>query len=103
MSEEKMVQLQTKLVPVHSDFVNISTNVKMSQIDHSRKHGSVRLTFSDTMTGQVVADVVLNPITAEDVCKLISKQLDDLHKAMKSKELPKQKLKADTTEQKYIG
>ena len=87
----------SKVKPVFAYEVVVSFAVKSSK-DGKRKDAAIRLSFLDTMRKEIVADVVISPVTAEALKKILEGSLEKLDKVVKGQ--MKKKME-DTTS--YIG
>jgi hypothetical protein len=90
-------RFQSKETPVFADEVMISFTIKRSK-DGSRKDSVVRMSFIDSMRKVVISEVVVSPVTADALSKVLGKTLEKLEGAMKGEMTMK---KEDTTT--YIG
>ena len=111
MEEGKKTNLQlngmpTSVVPVFADEVMVGTVVKANkENDTVRKEGQVRLNFIDMFRRQAVAEIVISPITAKNLVKILEENLSKLEADLKSKEMPQQpKIEEKSTDNiSYIG
>ena len=88
---------QSKTPPIFADEVMVSFVVKRDK-EGKRKEGVVRLSFIDTMRKEVISDIVLTPVTAQALMKILENSLKKLDNALKGK-LEKKEEEATT----YIG
>ncbi len=111
MEEKKKVNIQlnnipASVVPTFADEVMVGTLVKATKQGHDVvKEGHVRLNFIDMMRRQSVSEIVISPVTARSLVKILEDNVSKLEAELKSKELPKQpKLEEKSTESiSYIG
>jgi len=89
-------RLQSKEPPVFADEVMVSFTIKRSK-DGRRKDGVVRRSFIDSMKKTVISEVVVSPVTADALSRVLGKTLEKLDGALKGE----MKKKEDTTT--YIG
>lgn len=109
--ERKKFNLQlnnmpSSVTPIFADEVMVGTMVKANKESNDvRKEGQVRLNFIDMMRRQSVAEIVISPITARNLVRILQENLSKLEVDLKSKELPKQqKMEEKTTDTiSYIG
>ncbi len=105
--EKKQIQIHSRAVPVFADEAQVVAFMKGNKDKKAKfkKDGFVRMTFLDITRRQTVADVVISPVTAEVIMGIMTKQLEELNKAMKSKKMPKEKRMSlgKTEDQRYIG
>ncbi len=106
---KKKIQLQPKSLPLFADEVLVQSGIKYNPDKKARfrKSGVIRLGFLDMRTRSVISDIVMSPITAENLCRILGEHIVKLDKRMKSKKMPKMPAKAaaaaPTTTQSYIG
>jgi len=102
MEEKKKVNIQLnnmplQIAPTFADEVMVGTVVKAA------KEGN-DVNFIDMFRRQSVADIVISPITARNLVKILQDNVTNLETELKSKELPKQKIEEKSTESlSYIG
>lgn len=107
--EGKKIQLQPKSPPLFADEVLVQSGIKYNPDKKARfkKSGVIRFGFLDMRTRSVISDIVMSPITAENLCRILCKHLAKLDKNLKSKGMPKQPAKSatatPTSTQSYIG
>jgi hypothetical protein len=109
--ENKKVNIQlnnmpTYVVPIFADEVMVGTLVKaVKEGNDVRKEGQVRLNFIDMFRRQSVAEIVISPITARNLVRILEENLNKLEADLKSSELPpQQKIEGGSTENiSYIG
>lgn len=103
----KKIQLQSKAPPLFADEVLVQSGMKYNPDKKAkfRKTGNIRLGFLDMRTRSVIADIVLSPITAENLHRILGEHIVKLDKRMKSKKMPKryETPASPTTTQSYIG
>jgi len=104
MADQKKAQIAVKwtpstVKPLFADEVMLGIMVKSTKgKDGVRKEGMVRLGFIDMVRGQAVAEIVITPITAEGLSKLLNDKLKELDKELKSKKMPEKPIvKEDVT------
>jgi len=88
---------QSKVKPVFGDEVFVSFTLKKSK-DGKRKDVVIRLSFVDSMRKEVVADVVVTPVTAEAMIKILQGTLKKVDEVMEGKEVKRKEESAT-----YIG
>ena len=93
-----MKPLPSKTQPIFGDEVFVSFTLKKSK-DGSRKDVVVRLSFVDSMRKEVVADIVLSPVTAEALAKILENTLKKIDEVMQGK----QEIKKEEESTFYIG
>lgn len=106
--QRKRIQLQPRSPPFFADEVLVQSGIKYNPDKKARfrKTGIVRLAFLDMRTSSVISDVVMSPITAENLVKILGDHIVKLDKRMKSKEMPKrpaEEAERPTSTQSYIG
>jgi len=95
-----------KETPVYAEEVNVIGRFKVSK--NNEKDAYIRLRFLDFVSKNVVADVILNLITAKHLSKILFKTIEKTEKVLKSGKILKKVIRMQTTEmteteQKYIG
>ena len=104
---KKKIQLQPKSPPLFADEVLVQSGIKYNPDKKARfrKSGVIRLGFLDMRTRSVISDVVMSPITAENLFRILGEHIVKLDKNLKSKKMPKmpQKTATPTSTQSYIG
>ncbi|HDR53318.1 MAG TPA: hypothetical protein ENN60_01415 [archaeon] len=96
-------RLESKVTPIFGDDVLVSMMVKKSR-DGKKKDGLIRVCFLDSARKEIVADVVMSPLTAEAMGNILMgsiKKLDDIM-AGKKVDFPKPPVKKQD-ETTYIG
>lgn len=103
--EENKIQLKTTAKPMFADEVIVGTMIKaMKQKDEVTKEAHVRLGFIDMTKREIFDEVILSPMTAKALVKILSENLSKLDEQMASKEIPKQPIQTKKTEElTYIG
>ena len=89
---------QSKVKPVFGDEVFVSFTVKKSK-DGSRKDVVIRMSFVDSMRKEVIADVVVSPVTAEALSKILEGTLKKVDEVMQGKK----EIKKEEESTFYIG
>jgi len=104
---DKKIKIQFKATsnPLFADEVIVGTMVKAVKTrEELKKDGYIRLGFVDMTKRQVFSEIVLSPLTAKALIKILDENLKKLDIELKSKELPKQPIETKkTTELTYIG
>lgn len=107
MEEKKMkIELKATSTPLFADEVIVGTIIKAAKTKEGeiKKDGYIRFGFIDMAKGQIFAEVILSPITAKALLKILDDNLKKLDEELKSKELPKKPMEvAKTEELTYIG
>ena len=96
------VEYDSSTPAVFGDEVMISFVLKKSR-DGKEKDGMVRVAFVDTSRKQIVADVVMSPITAKalsEILKGATQKLDDVLAGKRVRGLKPTRQQQETT---YIG
>jgi len=93
--------------PVYAEEVNVLGRLKVSK-SNNEKDAYIRLRFLDFVSKNVVADVILNLITAKQLSKILTKTIEKTEKALKSGKVSKNIIRMQTTEmteteRRYIG
>jgi len=109
--EKRRIQIRGApaiIKPLFADEVMVGITLKASKERNEKgkieKEGHVKLGFIDTVRGQFVAEVVISPMTAKGLMKILGDNLKKLDEELKSGELPKIAKTAATTEALgYIG
>ncbi len=103
--EKKKVNIQlnnlpASIIPTFADEVMVGTMVKANKEGNEvRKEGQVRLNFIDMVRRQSVAEIVISPITARNLVRILEENLNKLEFELKSKELPEHpKIEEKSTE-----
>lgn len=96
-------KFNSKVSAVFGDEVLVSFMLKKSR-ENDEKDGLIRIAFLDTARKEIVADVVLSPITAKTFGKMLLGATDKLKDALAGKKIegmkPTKKKQEETT---YIG
>ena len=79
-----MPPLPSKVKPVFADDVVVSFIVKRSK-DGKRVDSAIRLSFIDSMRKEVIAEVVISPVTADALSKILEGSLKRLDQAVEGK------------------
>ncbi len=98
--------IPASVVPTFADEVMVGTVVKANKEgDDVRKEGQVRLNFIDMFRRQSVAEIVISPLTAKNLVKILEENVRKLESDLKSKEMPEQqKIEEKSTDAiSYIG
>jgi hypothetical protein len=105
MNMEEKLKLKAVSVPVFADEVVVGRVIKaVKEGEEIKKDGYIRIGFIDMTKGQIFSEIVLSPLTAKAMIKILNENLAALEEEMKSKELPKKPLEAKKTEElTYIG
>jgi hypothetical protein len=106
MEKEVKIELKATSNPLFADEVIVGTIIKGAKTKEGEmeKDGYIRLGFIDMAKRQVFAEIVLSPITAKALVKILDENLKKLENELKSKELPKAPMEvAKTEELTYIG
>jgi hypothetical protein len=106
--DKKKIQLQPKSVPFFADEVLVQSGIKYNPDKKARfkKTGIIRLGFLDMRTRSVISDIVMSPITAENLHRILGEHVARLDRKMKAKGMPKMPEKPTATPtgtQSYIG
>lgn len=97
--------------PIYAEEVMWSAGIKVSLEKDDKgnekiiKHGHIEFTFFDSKTNQVVARVIISPITAKAIADKLGKDVNNLLKELEKKEIPKElkeKLKKQQKQPKPI-
>ena len=90
-----------------ADEVLVQSGIKYNPDKRARfkKTGIIRLAFLDMRTRSVISDVVMSPITAENLHRILGEHVVKLDRQMKKKGMPKQPAQSakPTSTQSYIG
>jgi hypothetical protein len=105
MGMEERIKLKSVSIPVFADEVIVGRVVKaVKEGEEIKKDGYIRIGFIDMTKGQIFSEIVLSPLTAKAMIKILNENLAALEEEMKSKELPKKPLETKGTEElTYIG
>lgn len=103
--EEKKIELKAVAKPLFADEVVVGRVVKaVKEGEEVKKDGYIRIGFIDMTKRQVFSEIVLSPLTAKAMIKILGENITALEEEMKSKELPKKPIEASKTEElTYIG
>jgi len=88
---------QIKTLPIFGDEVFVSFTLKKTK-DGKRKDVVIRLSFFDSMRKEIVADIIISPVTAEALVKILQGTLKKVDEVMKGKGI-----KRDEESTTYIG
>ena len=109
--EKQQIQIKSQpasVKPLFADEVSISIGLKASKQRNEKgiieKEGYIRLGFIDTLKGQFIAEIVLGPMTAKSLVKILDNSIKNLDTELKSGEPPKiPEIKTTTETPGYIG
>lgn len=90
-------RFQSKEIPVFADEVMVSFTIKRSK-DGPMKNAVVRMSFIDSMKKTVISEIVVAPVTADALSRVLQKTMEKLDGAMKGE--IKKRTDEETT---YIG
>lgn len=107
MEEKKQMKIEIKATskPMFADEVVVGRVVKaVKEGEEIKKDGYIRIGFIDMTKRQVFSEIVLSPLTAKAMIKILDENIAAIEEEMKSKELPKKPIEATKTEElTYIG
>jgi len=104
--EKREIQIRSApavVKPLFADEVMVGVSIKASKDRDEKgrieKEGHIRLGFIDVMKGQMITEVVLSPMTAKALLKVLGDNLKKLDEELKSGEPPKEVTPKVTTEE----
>ena len=106
MEKEKVkIQLKSTTNPMFADEVVVGMMVKaVKRGEEIKKDAYIRLGFVDMTKRQVFSEIVLSPLTAHALVRILEENLKKLEEELSSKEMPKQPVTTRKTEElTYIG
>ena len=89
-------RIPSKEIPIFADEIMVSFSIKREKTGN-RKDAMIRMSFIDSMKKSVISEIVISPITADALSRILVKTLEKLDGAMKGQV----KKVEDTTT--YIG
>jgi hypothetical protein len=75
-------RIPSREIPIFADEIMVSFTIKREKTG-SRKDAMVRMSFIDSMKKSVISEIVVSPITADALSKILVKTLEKLDGAMK--------------------
>ena len=99
------IQLNATSNPLFADEVIVGTMIKAVRDSKGiKKDAYIRLGFVDMAKRQIFTEIILSPLTAKALIKILNENLNKLDEELASKELPKQPIRTKKTEElTYIG